>query len=711
MRKWICLISLIAVLWVSYEGYGAEEKVRIFVVSSYHREYLWSQETHQGLCGAMLKNGYLDNKQQIEEFAHKDEIESSKAVIKKKWMDTKRKYSDIELAQATHDIVEAIGEFKPDIVLLGDDNAANYIGNQLLDTEIPVVFWGINGLPTKYGIVDSMEKPNHNITGVWQSGYLKESLDLLHELVPAAKNFAILACDSSTARPKVKELQALDREGELPLKLVDSVMTNSFTEFKQRTLELVGNIDAFFVLNHDTLKDDQGNHVGMMEVGRWYLENIKKPEASHEGQFVKEGMLCAADDSGYNQGYEAFLMAIEILEEGIVPGDMKPRTPGRGPLMVNRERAERLGISLQEHTDIIEEIVEGALALEPQQEKTKIFVVSSYHRKYSWSQQTHQGFCDAMLKFGYFDSEDQITEYTANDFVESSRALIKKVWMDTKRKSTPAQIEEKSEEILRVTRTFDPDFVFLGDDNAANYIGNQFLDTETPVVFWGLNITPLKYGLVETLDKPGHNVTGVYQAGYYAEGMELLKKLVPSAETFAILSIDNVTGRAFYKAIEFLARDGKLPLTLIDTVSVSDFSTWKKRVLQLQKEVDAFFVSPTSGLKDDQGRYVPEKEVSRWYLTHSTIPEVAAARPFVNQGFLCCADDSAYLQGFTAVQIADDILAKGADPATYAPRSPERGALIVNRERAKMLGITLTDDLGTEEYLPEMLDLEENVSQ
>ena len=58
-----------------------------------------------------------------------------------------------------------IRAFKPDVVLLGDDNAAKHIGAQLLDSSTPVVFWGINGLPLKYGLVDSLDAPGRNVTG------------------------------------------------------------------------------------------------------------------------------------------------------------------------------------------------------------------------------------------------------------------------------------------------------------------------------------------------------------------------------------------------------------------------------------------------------------------------------------------------------------------------------------------------------------------
>ena len=81
----------------------------------------------------------------------------------------------------------------------------------------------------------------------------------------------------------------------------------------------------------DTLTDDDGNHVDMLTVGSWYLNNIHKPEASHEDQFVREGMLATANDSGFNQSYEAFQMAYDIIEQGLNPAHMRTKTPARRP--------------------------------------------------------------------------------------------------------------------------------------------------------------------------------------------------------------------------------------------------------------------------------------------------------------------------------------------------------------------------------------------
>lgn len=361
---WLRVVLLVLLALLLPPKLQAQPKPkRIFIVSSYDRSYIWSKSTQSGVNAAMLKYGYLTNEKQARQLVETDRVQTDKVVVQKMWMDTKRKGGTLEMAATTAAIMEELRRFGPDLVLLGDDNAANYIGNQLLDTKVPVVFWGINGLPLRYGLIDKLEAPGRNVTGVWQSGYHKESLDLLKRLVPKAKTFGILACDSESSRPNIKMIEQLERRGVLPFKLVDKVVTNSFEDFKTGALALSRKVDVLFVLNHDTLRDKDGKHVDMLTAGRWYLNNIKIPEASHEDQFVLEGMLLTANDSGYNQGFMAFEMAYGILERGLNPARMAVRTPERGPYLVNRNRARALGIRLDESMYLIDEVIEKSLAL------------------------------------------------------------------------------------------------------------------------------------------------------------------------------------------------------------------------------------------------------------------------------------------------------------------------------------------------------------
>jgi ABC-type uncharacterized transport system substrate-binding protein len=693
------LPSLFVVFCLMAVGFGspgrAFGKTRLAVVDSYHKEYLWSRHTNEGFCAAMLKYGYFDGPDQAAEFTDKGYVESSKAIVRKLWMDSKRKTNRESKAEITMQLTDIIRKFKPDLIFLGEDNAAEYIGRQFLDSGIPVVFWGVNNTPVKYGLVEGKQKPGHNVTGVYQSTHYAESIALLKKIVPGAKTFAVLSDDSTTGRIFSKSVQHLDRKGALQLKLIDTVNTNSFEEWKKRALELQEKVDAFFVAQYAALKDAAGVAVPDAETAAWYLSQIRIPEAVGFRHRVMEGMLCAADDSAYNQGYEAVAVAHDILASGADPAAYPPRTPRRGPLMVNVNRAGMLGIALTEEMGIEEYINDSSMA----SAKKRLLVVDSYHKGYNWSNDICKGFCAAMLKHGYFNNEKQVQDYKANGYVETSKAVIRKLWMNSKVKNSDGEMEEESRKIYKIAGDFSPDLVFLGDDNAARYVGGKLLDSDVPVVFWGLNNSPLKYGLVDSLDTPGHNVTGVYQTGYYRESLQLLKDLVPEAQTFALLSDGSATGRAILKSIQVQSHRDSLPLKLVETVSTSDYGLWKQEVLRLQGEVDAFFIAQYNALKNAEGDYVPNSEVASWYTAHVKVPEATMAGHFVRQGILCSAADSGYMQGFEAVGIANDILNREADPARYPPRSPRSGKLMVNLQRAESLGIALPEDIEIEEHI------------
>lgn len=261
--------------------------------------------------------------------------------------------------------MQQIEEFKPDALLLGDDNATNYVGNQYIDTDTPIVFWGVNGYPLKYDLLDSIDAPGHNVTGIYQAGYLKEGVVWLRKLIPSVKTLAVLSDDSPTGRSKAKELARLVRQGQLPVRIVETVVTNSLETWKAKALALQDKVDAFFVLNHNTLKNANGQPVDQLEIGAWYLRNIKKPDIGHEKQFVEEGLLCAIDDSGYKQGYEAVKVAHRILTKGENPAAIPVYAPERGAFVVNLARAKMLGLlDTVEGNPLVEQTIENALALE-----------------------------------------------------------------------------------------------------------------------------------------------------------------------------------------------------------------------------------------------------------------------------------------------------------------------------------------------------------
>ena len=705
----IRLFMLITLASLAVESFGesktAADKKRILVIDSYHREYLWSKGTNEGFSAGMLKFGYFDSQSQIEEYMQKDYVETSTAIHKRMWMDTKRKSSNREVEEISKKVFKGAREFNPDIIVLGDDNAAKYIGNLFLDSQKPVVFWGVNNTPVKYGLVDNIKTPGHNITGVYQSGYYAESLELLKTIEPDVKTFAVLSDKTSSGRSHAKKISLLSQEGALPVKLLETVSTNDYELWKRKALDLQKGVDAFFIAQYSGLMDSKGNYVPIEEVSQWYVSNISIPEASM-GIFVKNGMLCAAEDSGYNQGYEAAHIVHDILANGADPATYQPRAPKRGPLMVNKQRARMLGIKLTKDMGI-EEYVEGATV---EGGKKRILLISSYHREYLWSQDTNSGVVDALLKYKYLDSEKQAEEYTNTDYVNSSTAIIMKLWMDTKRKSTKSEIQKTVSLVIKKIEEFKPDIILLGDDNATNYIGKQYIDTEIPMVFWGVNGLPLKYGLLDSIEKPGHNVTGVYQAGYLKETVMHLKKLVPDITTMAVLSDDSPTGRSKAKELKRLAAQGELPVTLVETVMTNSLDEWKSKALELRERADAFFILNHNTIKDSNGKPVDQMKIGAWYLENIKKPDAAHERQFVKEGILCAVDDSGFKQGYEAVKLAYQILEEGKKPAEMSSYAPDRGPFIVNRQRAAMLGLdgNLKDNTLIDEYVERAMALDQN---
>lgn len=367
-KRGFAVLALCCVAWpgaAPQARAAAVTKHRIVIVSSYHREYLWSQDTAAGVHAGLLEAGWLDSAEQAERLEREDEVESSRALIVKLWMDTKRANSRAEIAHAVARVITRIDAFRPALLLLGDDNATRYIAGNYFDTRLPVVFWGVNGNPVKYDLIDSMERPGHNVTGVYQAGYLEEGVQWLRKLLPGIERMAVLSDDSPTGRAKTKELERLARDGQLPVRLVATVVTNSLALWQARALELAPQVDAFFVLNHNTLKDAHGRPVDQLEAGAWYLENVRKPDLGHERQFVVEGILCAVDDSGFKQGQEAVRMARRILDGSEDPAHMAVYAPPRGEFVVNLERARMLGLDeVVAASPLVEARIERALALD-----------------------------------------------------------------------------------------------------------------------------------------------------------------------------------------------------------------------------------------------------------------------------------------------------------------------------------------------------------
>jgi ABC-type uncharacterized transport system substrate-binding protein len=91
-----------------------------------------------------------------------------------------------------------------DVIALPDSTAGSVFAKRMIQT-IPVVF-GMSGDPIKLGLVESWNRPGGNLTGIvlGNTELVAKRMDLLHQLVPAAKIVGLLVNNDNSGAADVR---------------------------------------------------------------------------------------------------------------------------------------------------------------------------------------------------------------------------------------------------------------------------------------------------------------------------------------------------------------------------------------------------------------------------------------------------------------------------------------------------------------------------
>lgn len=294
--------------------------------------------------------------------------------------------------------------------------------------------------------------------------------------------------------------------------------------------------------------------------------------------------------------------------------------------------------------------------------KWKILHIMSYHSPWKWTDGQLEGF-KAPLK-------DLDIEYRVFQ-------------MDTKRNSGEAWKERVGREARQLIDTWKPDLVYTSDDYAQEYVVKYYVNKDLPFVFSGVNADPEKYGFVGS-----KNVTGVLEEEHFVESVKLLKQLVPKVEKIAVIYDDNPTWPGVLARMK--RNLAQLPeIKIISWDLVKTFKEFQQRMLALETEADAVGLLGIFTFKDDNGQNVSYKEVQRWVLNHSKLPDFSFWQDRIYYGTLCVVNVSEYEQGLAAGRLARGILLEGRSPASYPMEPTVKGIPMINLLRAKKLGITI----------------------
>lgn len=310
-------------------------------------------------------------------------------------------------------------------------------------------------------------------------------------------------------------------------------------------------------------------------------------------------------------------------------------------------------------------------------ETKRVLILQSYHAEYPWVTDVNQGIRDAL-------EEER--------FTEGDNLALTTFYMDTKRHTDDAWKQAKAGEALALIKSLSPDVIIASDDNAQSLVVKRLKDTAWPVVFTGVNADPTHYGFVDTLDQPGHNVTGCLERERFQGSIRLLKRVVPKASRIAVISDNGPTSLPILKRINAQAKETSVNITGIKAAIT--FEEWKQFVRDMQTRADALVVLTYHVIRNETGEEVPPEDVLRWTLEHNRLPEVGFWKWAVEDGLLLSEAISGFQQGYHAGTLAAFIL-DGQAPGEFAVTTPRRGERCINLSRAKALGLTIPPDLQT----------------
>src|SRR5262245_52553354 len=208
-----------------------------------------------------------------------------------------------------------------------------------------------------------------------------------------------------------------------------------------------------------------------------------------------------------------------------------------------------------------------------------------------------------------------------------------------------------------------------------------------PIVMMGGGLDPVEAGLVESLARPGGNVTGLTLLSGELGGkrLELLKEAVPKLARVAVLydPANPPTVREVKEVLPVPAR--ALGLTI---------RSWEVRAAD---EFEQVFAAVTKWRPD--GLYVPgaplmaanQKRIAGLALK-SRLPSVYGNRGYVDAGGLMYYGADLADSNRRVAYYVDRIL-KGARPADLPVEQATKFELVINLNTAKQLGLIIPDDV------------------
>jgi ABC-type uncharacterized transport system substrate-binding protein len=202
-----------------------------------------------------------------------------------------------------------------------------------------------------------------------------------------------------------------------------------------------------------------------------------------------------------------------------------------------------------------------------------------------------------------------------------------------------------------------------------------------PIVFYNVG-DPVADGLVDSLARPGGNITGVttFATVLIGKQLELLKETIPKLSRVGVLwNPQDPSSAQQWKESLHPARELRLQL---DSMEVNSADQYEQAFKEALKTRSAAFVLTLHALANSNQKRIAD------LAAKNRLPGIYPRSDFVTSGGLMAygADRSEPL--LRAAVMVDKIL-KGTKPADIPVEQPKKFEFIINLKAAKQIGLTI----------------------
>jgi len=242
----------------------------------------------------------------------------------------------------------------------------------------------------------------------------------------------------------------------------------------------------------------------------------------------------------------------------------------------------------------------------------------------------------------------------------------------------PDRYPELAAELVRLK----VDIILVGGSDAQVRAAKNATKT-IPIVMMGRGIDPVEAGLVDSLARPGGNVTGITNISGELGGnrLELLKEAVTKIARVAVLYAPANPSSVFAvkEDLPVAARALRLTIQPWEVRAANDFD----RVFAAmgKQRPDGLYVAGGNLTNVNQKRIVG-------FALKSRLPSMYIGRESVEAGGLM-SYGADLADSYRRVAVYVDKILKGAKPADLPVEQPTKFELVINLKTAKQIGLTI----------------------